>query len=93
MPSRCSTTSPSLPALAEWRFDADDAAQIRRPVPSVLGSETRPLWVEVAAFLGSNVPAVEECVIDGVGHLLHIERSRPVAEALARFLARHPLTC
>ncbi|MFI1285593.1 alpha/beta fold hydrolase [Streptomyces sp. NPDC020858] len=81
-----------LPALAAWRFDADDAAAIRQPVLSVLGSDTRPLWVEVAAFLRSTVPDIEECVIDGVGHLLHIERSRPVAEALARFLARHPIT-
>lgn len=81
-----------LPALAEWRFGPDDAAEIRQPVLSVRGSDTRPLWVEVAAFLGSNVPDVEERVIDGVGHLLHIERSRPVAEALAGFLARHPVT-
>ncbi|MFE9929730.1 alpha/beta fold hydrolase [Streptomyces sp. NPDC005533] len=80
-----------LPALAEWRFGAEEAAAIRQPVLSVLGSDTRPLWVEVAAFLRATVPDVEERVIDGVGHLLHIERSRPVAEALARFLARHPL--
>lgn len=80
-----------LPALAEWRFGPDEAAAIRQPVLSVLGSGTRPLWVEVAEFLRSNVPDIEECVIDGVGHLLHIERSRPVAEALARFLARHPI--
>ncbi|MFK0048682.1 alpha/beta fold hydrolase [Streptomyces sp. NPDC090741] len=82
-----------LPALAEWRFGPADAARIRQPVLSMLGSDTQPLWVEVAAFLGSNVPDAEECVIDGVGHLLHVQRSRPVAEALARFLARHPLTC
>ncbi|MEJ8640915.1 hypothetical protein WKI68_04485 [Streptomyces sp. MS1.HAVA.3] len=84
-----------LPALAAWRFDADDAddaAAIRQPVLSVLGSDTQPLWVEVAAFLRSTVPDIEECVIDGVGHLLPIERSRPVAEAPARFLARHPIT-
>ncbi|WP_415951608.1 alpha/beta fold hydrolase [Streptomyces sp. KLOTTS4A1] len=81
-----------LPALAEWRFGPDDAAAIRQPVLSVRGSDTRPLWVDVAEFLSSTVPDVEECVIDGVGHLLHIERPRPVAEALARFLARHPIS-
>ncbi|MGW8777162.1 alpha/beta fold hydrolase [Streptomyces sp. NPDC055796] len=80
-----------LPALAEWRFGPDEAAAIRQPVLSVLGSGTRPLWVEVAAFLRSAVPDVEECIVEGVGHLLHIERSRPVAEPLARFLARHPI--
>ncbi|MFD8979566.1 alpha/beta fold hydrolase [Streptomyces sp. NPDC059564] len=81
-----------LPGLAEWPFGPDDAAAIRQPVLSVLGSRTLPLWVEVAAFLRATVPDVEECVIDGVGHLLHIEQPRPVAEALARFLAAHPVT-
>jgi hypothetical protein len=56
---------------------------------SVLGAETQPLWVDVAAFLRSSVPHVEECTIDGVGHLLHIERAQPVAIAMAGFLARN----
>ncbi|WP_330295135.1 alpha/beta fold hydrolase [Streptomyces sp. NBC_00503] len=80
-----------LPALAEWRFGPQDAVAIRQPVLSLLGSDTLRLWVEVAEFLRENVPDVEECVIGGVGHLLHIERSRPVAEALARFLEQHPI--
>lgn len=81
-----------LPAVAEWQFRPENAAAIGQPVLSVLGSDTQPLWVDVADFLRANVPAVEECVVDGVGHLLHIERSLPVAQALARFLARHPIT-
>ncbi|MEU9180467.1 alpha/beta hydrolase [Streptomyces sp. NPDC048550] len=80
-----------LPSLAEWRFGPDQAAAIRPPVLSVLGSDTRPLWVEAAEFLRSNVPDVEEYVAEGVGHLLHIEQSRPVAAAMARFLGRHPI--
>ena len=43
-------------------------------------AETQPLWVEVADFLRSSLPHVEECTIDGVGHLLHIQRPEPVAE-------------
>ncbi|WP_367318894.1 alpha/beta fold hydrolase [Streptomyces sp. HUAS ZL42] len=46
----------------------------------------------MAELLRSAVPDIEECVIEGVGHLLHVERARPVAEAMARFLARHPIT-
>jgi pimeloyl-ACP methyl ester carboxylesterase len=57
----------------------------------VLGRKTRPLWVEVAAFLRSSLPTVEECTIPGVGHLLHIERAKPVARALAAFLDRNPI--
>lgn len=80
-----------LPGLLQWRFGPEDAAAIHQPVLSVLGSDTHPLWVEVAGFLRSTVPDVDEHVVPGVGHLLHIERPRPVAEAMARFLARHPL--
>jgi pimeloyl-ACP methyl ester carboxylesterase len=81
-----------LPALAEWAFDAEHAATVGCPVLSVLGAETQPLWVEVAAFLRSSVPDVEERVIDGVGHLLHIQRPEPVAGAVAEFLAKNPMS-
>jgi pimeloyl-ACP methyl ester carboxylesterase len=57
----------------------------------VLGSETRPLWVEVAAFLRSSLPHVEECRIDGVGHLLHMQRPEPVARSMATFLERNAM--
>lgn len=80
-----------LPALAKWRFGPGDAAAIRQPVLSVLGGNTTQLWVEVAGFLRSTVPDLEERVIDGVGHLLHLERPGPVAGAMAQFLARHPI--
>lgn len=80
-----------LPALAEWRFGAEQAAAIHCPVLSVLGADTQPLWVEVAAFLRSSLPHVEECTIDGVGHLLHSQRPEPVARAMADFLGRHSL--
>lgn len=81
-----------LPGLAEWEFGPEQAAAIECPVLSVLGSGTQPLWVEVAAFLRSSLPQVEERTIDGVGHLLHIERPAPVAEAIATFLGRHPIS-
>ncbi len=80
-----------LPAIAEWAFGPEQAAAIRCPVLSVLGADTLPLFVEVAAFLRSSVPHVEECTIDGVGHLLHIQRPEPVARAMAGFLRRHPV--
>jgi hypothetical protein len=41
--------------------------------------------------LRSWLPRIEECRIEGVGHLLHIQRPEPVAQAMARFLARHPM--
>jgi pimeloyl-ACP methyl ester carboxylesterase len=80
-----------LPALTEWTFGPEQAAAIRRPVLSVIGADTLPLWVEIAEFLRSSLPHVEECTIDEVGHLLHIQRPEPVAQAMAQFLTRHSI--
>jgi pimeloyl-ACP methyl ester carboxylesterase len=78
-----------LPGLGAWKFDTEQAAALRCPVLSVLGAQTQPLWVEVAAFLRSAVRDIEEVTIDGVGHLLHVQRAEPVARAMAGFLVRH----
>jgi pimeloyl-ACP methyl ester carboxylesterase len=78
-----------LPSLQTWEFGPEHAAAISQPVLSVVAGETRQLWVDVAAALRSWMPQVEECTIKGLGHLLHLQSPRPVADALADFLARH----
>jgi pimeloyl-ACP methyl ester carboxylesterase len=80
-----------LPALTAWEFGPQQAAAIGRPVLSVLGSQTEPLWVEVADFLRSSLPRVEELTVEGVGHLLHIQRPEPVARGMAGFLERNAI--
>ena len=80
-----------LPALTQWAFGPEHAAAIHCPVLSVLGTQTQPLWVEVADFLRSHLPHVEDCTIDGVGHLLHIQRPEPVARAMAEFLGSNSM--
>ena len=80
-----------LPALNEWTFGAEQAAAIDQPVLSVVGSETQPVWVEVAEFLRSALSQVDECTIDGAGHLLQIQRPEPVARGMAEFLDRYPI--
>ena len=80
-----------LPAVAEWTFGPEQAAAIRTRVLSVIGADTQPLWVEIAEFLRSSLPHVEECTIDGVGHLLQIQRPEPVAQAMAQFLTEHSI--
>jgi pimeloyl-ACP methyl ester carboxylesterase len=80
-----------LPALTAWEFGPQQAAAIGRPVLSVLGSQTEPLWVEVADFLRSSLPRVEELTVEGVGHLLHIQRPEPVARGMAEFLERNAI--
>jgi pimeloyl-ACP methyl ester carboxylesterase len=78
-----------LPALSAWTFGAAEAKGISQPVLSVLGSETEPLWVEIATSLRSWLPRVEECTVDGAGHLLQIQRPQAVARGLASFFDRH----
>lgn len=80
-----------LPALTEWSFGPEQAAAIHQPVLSVFGTQTHPLWVEVAGFLRSSLPHVQECAIDGVGHLLHIQRPKAVARAMADFFGSNPI--
>ena len=80
-----------LPALTEWTFGPERAAAIRKPVLSVIGADTQPLWVEIAEFLRSSLPYVEERTIDGAGHLLQMQRPEPVARQMAGFLRRNSL--
>jgi pimeloyl-ACP methyl ester carboxylesterase len=80
-----------LPALTEWTFWPEQAAAIRTPVLSVIGANTQPLWLEIAQFLRSSLPHVEERTINRVGHLLQIQRPEPVARAMAEFLTRNPI--
>ena len=80
-----------LPAVTEWTFGREQAAAIRTPVLSVIGADTQPLWLEIAEFLRSSLPHVEERTIDSVGHLLQIQRPEPVAHAMAQFLTRNPI--
>jgi hypothetical protein len=57
----------------------------------MLGSETQPVWVEVAEFLRSALPHVDECTIDGAGYLLPIQRPEAVAQAMSEFLATYSI--
>lgn len=81
-----------LPALGAWTFGAEQAAAILQPVLSVRGSDTEPLWIEVAGLLRVWLRQVEDCTIEGAGHLLHMQRPEPVAQCIAAFFSRHPLT-
>jgi pimeloyl-ACP methyl ester carboxylesterase len=80
-----------LPAVAAWTFGPEQAAAIRSPVLSVIGAQTLSLWVAIAEFLRSSLPHVEELTIDGVGHLLQIQRPEPVARGIAEFLQRNAI--
>ena len=80
-----------LPSLQTWAFGAPQAAGISQPVLSVLGTESDRWFVECHDLLHSWFPQIEDCVVEGVGHLLQMQRPEPVAEGIAEFLGRHPM--
>lgn len=80
-----------LPSLMAWAFGPEQGAAIAQPVLSVWGSETEPMWREIADLLRAWVPRVEDCRIEGAGHLLHAQQPESVAKGMAAFFARHPL--
>ena len=78
-----------LPALSAWQFGPEQAATISQPVVSVLGTESEQLFVDGRELLHAWFPQVEDCNIEGVGHLLHMQHPEPVAQGVAEFFARH----
>jgi len=82
-------------AVRAWSFGPEQAARIRQPVLAVVGAEslaTGPVWGKRQDTLLAWLPNVEGFILDGATHLLHVQNPRGMAEALASFLARHPVT-
>jgi pimeloyl-ACP methyl ester carboxylesterase len=75
-----------LPGVAEWSFGPEQAAAITRPVLSVLGNQSSPLFVEGRQLLHAWFPACQDADIVGATHLLQMQAPGPVAAAIAAFL-------
>jgi len=80
-----------LPALQAWQFGADQAAAISQPVLSVVGTDSERLFLDGHELLHTWFPRIEDCRVEGVAHLLHMQRPEPVARGVAEFFARHPM--
>lgn len=81
-----------LPALQQWSFTQEDASRITQPVLAVLGENTAPAFPERLELLRSWLPDVEPFELPGATHLLHLQNPQGMAEGLASFYSRHPLT-
>jgi len=81
-----------LPALQRWSFTQEDASRITQPVLAVLGENTAPTFPERLELLLSWLPNVEPFDLPDATHLLHLQNPQGMAEGLASFYARHPLT-
>jgi pimeloyl-ACP methyl ester carboxylesterase len=83
-----------LPSVLEWRFTREDARRITQPVLGVLGAESAlfwPGWNEVQERLREWLPQTEPFVLAGANHALEERDPRGVADAMAPFLAGHPM--
>jgi pimeloyl-ACP methyl ester carboxylesterase len=81
-----------LPALGAWSITQADARRIDAPVLRVVGDDTIPWFVESDALLAEWLPNSERSAILGAGHFSPIEKPQRVAETLATFIARHPMS-
>jgi pimeloyl-ACP methyl ester carboxylesterase len=84
-----------LPALQQWSFTREDARRIAQPVLAVIGAKSQeldPVWGERQELLLSWLPNVEPFVLPDATHLLQVQNPRGMAEGLAAFFARHPLS-
>jgi pimeloyl-ACP methyl ester carboxylesterase len=84
-----------LPAQLAWCFAMTEAQRIVQPVLSVLGGESAALWDrfgETHRWLLDLLPHGEGVVLPSTTHFPQLERPRLLAEALAAFFTRHPLS-
>lgn len=84
-----------LPAMQQWSFGRDEASRITQPVLAVIGERSQqlsPIWDERQELLLSWLPNAEPFVLPKATHLLQVENPRDMAEGLAAFFTRHPLS-
>jgi pimeloyl-ACP methyl ester carboxylesterase len=84
-----------LPGQLDWCFGEAEARRITQPVLSVLGGESDALWSrfgETHRLLLAWLPRADGFILPGTTHLMQLQDPRGLAEALAGFFARHPLT-
>jgi pimeloyl-ACP methyl ester carboxylesterase len=75
-----------LPVAAAWTFGPDRARKISCPVFSVLGTDTAPLFAESHRRLHEWFPSCVDAVLPGVTHLLQMEATEAVADAVGELL-------
>ena len=84
-----------LPAVQQWSFTREDARRITQPVLAAVGAKSQeldPIWGERQDLLLSWLPDAEPFVLPGTTHLMQVQNPRGMAEGLATFFARHPLS-
>ena len=81
-----------LPAGFAWTFTPADAARIRQPILSVLGVHSPVRAQKVDEILRAWIPQTERAVLPNAEHALPLMDPPGIAETLAQFFARHPIS-
>jgi pimeloyl-ACP methyl ester carboxylesterase len=81
-----------LPALREWSFGLEEARRITQPVLAVLGAKSGPIFRQRQELLLTWLPKAEAFILPDAAHLMHVQNPRGVAEGLAAFFTRHPIS-
>lgn len=77
-------------AFKDWQFGSTEAASIRQPVLSVLGTHSNQFMKEGRALLHAWFPQTEDCDVPTT-HLLQMQDPKGVAQGLTGFFSRHPM--
>jgi len=80
-----------FPDLEKGLFTAKDAPRIHAPALSLLGEKSDRLFRESHIMLLQWLRHVDGVEIPRAAHFLQVEEPHAVAEAIARFVAEHPL--
>jgi pimeloyl-ACP methyl ester carboxylesterase len=75
----------------EWAFGPEQAATITQPVLSVLGARSAPVLQEGRPVLHGWFPQAEDFDVNTT-HMLQLEDPAAVADGLAAFFGRNPIT-
>lgn len=82
------------PSVGQWGFDPQLLAELQMPVLSVLGErsdEVSPVSREAHELLLASIDDVEEYMLPRATHFLQLHNRIDLAEALARFIDKHPI--
>jgi len=83
-----------IPAIREfWSiFPREQATGIRQPILAAIGTESELALREGHNLIREWFKQVEQLEIRGGNHLFPVTRARQVADDVAGFLARYPMT-
>jgi 3-oxoadipate enol-lactonase len=75
-------------AMPQYRISPADLAEIRVPSLILCGSESHPVFREIAGVLAENIPGAQLVEFEGSGHVTYAERPAEFAAAVDAFARR-----